>query len=122
MLASTVPLFHVGGLCSTLSVLLAGGTWIFPDGGSSSFDPEAVIKSVASPILAANTLVVVPAMLHSILQRVSDTDVYDSVRLLLIGGQSASPETLRQRTPRLSKCSHSTNLCMYRSCLLINIS
>jgi acyl-CoA synthetase (AMP-forming)/AMP-acid ligase II len=95
MFASTVPLFHVGGLCSTLSVLVAGGTWILPDGGSSSFDPETAIKSVSSPILAANTLVVVPTMLHSILQRVPDTDVYDSVRLLLVGGQSASPETLR---------------------------
>jgi len=95
MLASAVPLFHVGGLCSTLSVLSAGGTWILPDGGSSSFDPEAAIKSLDSPILAANTLVVVPAILHSIFRRVSDTDVYDSVRLLLVGGQSASPETLR---------------------------
>ena len=95
MLASTVPLFHVGGLSSTLSVFLAGGTWILPSSGSS-FDPTSVLKSVSSLLLPANTLVVVPAMLHSILQQASGTDSsYDSVRLLLIGGQSASPETLR---------------------------
>lgn len=96
MLASTVPLFHVGGLCSTLSVLLAGGTWVLPSSTlSSGFDPVSVLKSVSSPILPVNTLVVVPAMLHSIIEQVPIGCSYDSVRLLLIGGQSASPETLR---------------------------
>lgn len=98
MLASTVPLFHVGGLSSTLSVLLAGGTWILPSTltTGSGFDPSSALQSLSSPILPVNTLVVVPAMLHSILEQIpNDGCSYESVRLLLIGGQSASPETLR---------------------------
>jgi acyl-CoA synthetase (AMP-forming)/AMP-acid ligase II len=94
MLASTVPLFHVGGLSSTLAVLMAGGTWV---SGEHSFDPKSVLQSLGSNnTLPVNTLVVVPAMLHSLMQNTSPTDSYESVQLILIGGQSASPDTVRR--------------------------
>jgi acyl-CoA synthetase (AMP-forming)/AMP-acid ligase II len=96
MLASTVPLFHVGGLSSTLAVLLAGGTLVVPS-SPLGFNPISVFQSVTSKttLQSANTLVVVPAMLHSLLQHVSHHETYDSVKLLLIGGQSASPDTIQ---------------------------
>lgn len=92
MLASTVPLFHIGGLSSTIAVLMAGGTWVVPP----SADPKSVLQSLTSTRLSANTLVVVPAMLHSLLQHISENETYESVSLLLIGGQSASPDTIQR--------------------------
>jgi fatty-acyl-CoA synthase len=73
---------------------LAGGTLVVPS--SPGFDPISVLQSVTSKVTlkSANTLVVVPAMLHSLLQHVPEHETYGSVKLILIGGQSASPDTL----------------------------
>ena len=68
MLASTVPLFHVGGLSSCLSVMFSGGKLIFPDSKSRyGFDVNVVRSSLLNLHTPVNTLVVVPAMLVSIL-------------------------------------------------------
>lgn len=96
MLSTTVPLFHVGGLSSTLAVWLAGGTWVVPDDSASSgFDPSVVVDMVSHPQVPTNTLVVVPAMIHSLLRRLHNSkQVYPHVDLILIGGQSASKDML----------------------------
>ncbi|OEU22480.1 acetyl-CoA synthetase-like protein [Fragilariopsis cylindrus CCMP1102] len=86
MLATTVPLFHVGGLSSFISILLAKGRLIFPARGeytnrhssssSNSFQVQDISKSLQDTFFPANTLVV--------------------TRLILIGGQSASDKILQQ--------------------------
>lgn len=101
MLASTVPLFHIGGLSSCLAVLLAGGKLLFPS-SRLGFDVSLVQKSLTSPSTPANTLVVVPAMLASILHGNNCFQAYSAVRLILIGGQSAPAsmiKTLARRFP-----------------------
>ncbi len=100
MLASTVPLFHVGGFSSFLAVLLARGQLIFPEPGSSKFEVRHISKSLRDPYLPSNTLVVVPAMLSSFFdaedKRKNNREQFLKARLLLIGGQSASKEILRR--------------------------
>lgn len=93
MLASTVPLFHVGGLSSALAVLLAGGAWVFPPDNTNShgFDPNLAIQSISHQEMPSNTLVVVPAMLHVMFQKITSSEVFLDVELILLGGQSASP-------------------------------
>jgi acyl-CoA synthetase (AMP-forming)/AMP-acid ligase II len=96
MLSTTVPLFHVGGLSNTLAVWLAGGTWVVPDDSTSSgFDPNIVVEMISHPQVPTNTLVVVPAMIHSLLRSLHNKkQAYPHVDLILIGGQSASKEML----------------------------
>ncbi len=90
MLASTVPLFHIGGISSFLAVLFAGGTLILPGPCEARFDPQMTKVSLEHLIFPTNTLVVVPAMLVSLLAELDVSVVYPAVRLILIGGQSAS--------------------------------
>ncbi|GKZ00585.1 hypothetical protein MPSEU_001010700 [Mayamaea pseudoterrestris] len=99
LLASTVPFYHIGGLSSLLAVWLAGGTLVFPGQlQATSFRPEQVIQSVSmSEHAAPNTLVVVPAMLYTLQQKVDELQLkasFPSVRLVLIGGQAASKQSL----------------------------
>jgi acyl-CoA synthetase (AMP-forming)/AMP-acid ligase II len=99
MLASTVPLFHVGGLSSCLAVLFAGGKLLFPNTKSVGFDVTLVRRSLMNPCTPVNTLVVVPAMLVSILKDKQSLHKYPEVRLILIGGQSAP-------APMIAKLAH----------------
>ena len=107
LLGSTVPLFHVGGLTNWLAVWMAGGNIVLPSttttsttaGGGASFRPDSVWRSVESQ--ATNTLVVVPTMLFLLQQQQlrannnnSKTTTFPGVRLILMGGQSASPALL----------------------------
>jgi acyl-CoA synthetase (AMP-forming)/AMP-acid ligase II len=117
VLASNVPLFHVGGISSCLATLLVGGTLVFPVQVSSSssssspsaggFDVSIVQAALSHPIWPSNTLVVVPAMLVTFFafleqqhhqqqqqQHSPNRSIFPDVRLLLIGGQSASEKTL----------------------------
>jgi len=111
MVATTVPWFHVGGMSSAIAVMLAGGTLIFPSsvgisvegdggGGERKFRPEVIMKTLLPPppssfsssslessTMVANTLVVVPAMLHSMVQSAAHSS-FPNVRLILVGGQS----------------------------------
>mmetsp|Transcript_12556 Transcript_12556/g.26461 ORF Transcript_12556/g.26461 Transcript_12556/m.26461 type:complete len:646 (-) Transcript_12556:726-2663(-) len=101
MLATTVPLFHVGGLSSFLAVLLARGQLIFPvreGNNSSSFQVQDIPRSLLDSFIPANTLVVVPAMLVSFFasNNVRWQKQYLNTRLILIGGQSASTKTIQQ--------------------------
>ena len=134
MLATTVPLFHVGGLSSFIAVLLAGGALVWPPpprpplqqqtsasspltlpppppttkgkGKSNgvSFRVQDIISSIQHPLYPSNTLVVVPAMISSFFEEMTTTrkkgvaaasvddnnhSIFPSVRLLLLGGQSA---------------------------------
>jgi acyl-CoA synthetase (AMP-forming)/AMP-acid ligase II len=101
----TVPFFHIGGLSSIAAIIIAGGTMVFPvppsDGSSLLFDPQSVFRSMAPINISSqykdrhcfgNTLVVVPAMLHSLLDTIDGERVrcYPYVQLVLIGGQSSS--------------------------------
>ena len=108
VVATTVPWFHVGGISSALAVVLGGGCLVFPSDeenqiGSATarrkgFQPDVVLRSLqpkegaASASLAANTLVVVPAMLHAMfeLQQKQQQKFRPNhnVRLILVGGQS----------------------------------
>ena len=103
MLASTVPLFHVGGFSSFLAVLLARGQLIFPERegrSSSKFQVQDISKSLRDPFLPSNTLVVVPAMLSAFFDAEDKMELkrnrFLNARLLLIGGQPASQEMLQQ--------------------------
>lgn len=96
MLASTVPLFHVGGISSCLAVLFAGGTLVFPPRSEPHFDPGVVKSTLETQILPTNTLVMVPAMLVALLAEMKTTSVYPFVRLILIGGQSASKHMINR--------------------------
>ena len=91
-LLATVPFFHVGGLSSALAVWLTGGTIVMPH--AKGFDASYVVETITSQV--TNTLVVVPAMLHAILQHLdhhqpTKTYSFSTIDLILIGGQSASP-------------------------------
>jgi acyl-activating enzyme 14 len=99
MLATTVPLFHVGGISSCLAVVLAGGHLIFPNTTTTTntgFDAGLVWQSLSFPQTPVNTLVVVPAMLVAIFAHHTFSKVYANVRLILIGGQSATKTTVDQ--------------------------
>lgn len=125
MLATTVPLFHVGGLSSFIAVLLAKGKLIFPvrdgdyssnintrpmftktNGKSSGFQVQDIPRSLRDIFLQANTLVVVPAMLVSFFSYLlvgsnnfhqqPSRYQFPKVRLILIGGQSISQMILQQ--------------------------
>mmetsp|Transcript_33468 Transcript_33468/g.69678 ORF Transcript_33468/g.69678 Transcript_33468/m.69678 type:complete len:501 (-) Transcript_33468:1560-3062(-) len=104
MLASTLPFFHVGGLTSVLAIWLAGGTVLLRAKQYQGFDAKFVLQSLKTPASSSsscNTLVVVPAMVHA-LQKIAPS-VFPHVRLVLIGGQSASPsmlEFLHRHFPR----------------------
>lgn len=87
---NAAPMFHVGGLNSALAVMMAGGTHIFLD----KFDGSAAVKAIKH--YKINTLVVVPAMLHAILQAIPERETLDSVTAVLVGGQSMSKELKRQ--------------------------
>lgn len=102
MLASTVPLFHVGGINSAFAVMLAGGCLVFPKQSNFSFDPRLVLESIPLNEVdgyhtgCVDTLVLVPAMVHAILKEVQSGNVFNGVRLLLVGGQNLSIEQLKQ--------------------------
>jgi len=110
MVATTVPFFHVGGMSSALAVIMAGGTLTFPatepawqnntcapqrSPTSISFQPNCILGALYSDQASANTLVVVPAMVHSLISAAA-AKVYRNVRLLLVGGQSLSESQLAQ--------------------------
>lgn len=96
MLASTVSLFHIGGISSCLAVLLGGGTLVFPDPSESRFDPNSTKIALEYPVFPINTLVVVPAMLTTLCNKLDEKATYQAVRLILIGGQSVSPPMIRR--------------------------
>ena len=106
MLAS-VPLFHIGGVSSALALIMAGGRLIFTPKSLSSATGLEQLRFRADLTMTymkqgqVNTLVVVPAMLHSLLPRGNDsTDlVYPLVKMILVGGQSLSiSQTKRAQT------------------------
>jgi acyl-CoA synthetase (AMP-forming)/AMP-acid ligase II len=97
MLATTVPLFHIRELSSSLAVVLAGGHLIFPNTTTTTrFDAGHVWQSLSFPHTPVNVLVVVPAMLVTLFGNHTFSKAYANVRLLLIGGQSATRTTVEQ--------------------------
>eukprot|EP00804_Cyclotella_cryptica_P000746 CCRYP_001015-RB/>CCRYP_001015-RB protein AED:0.04 eAED:0.04 QI:0/0.66/0.5/1/0/0/4/2183/650 len=101
-----------GGLSSLLAVILGGGRLAFPshtfDGlNRKGFQPEMVLESLkarlTSEATGVNTLVVVPAMLHSIfevIERNHTSQIFPYVRLVLVGGQSIGNGRLYKQTRR----------------------
>lgn len=120
MVATTVPWFHVGGVSSAFGVLMGRGCLVFPRGIWKGFKPENVIRALLPSSTSssntvncgyrvshdgADTLVVVPAMLHAIFElmatRPNDSvQSYPNVRLILVGGQSIGSGRLLQQTRR----------------------
>ncbi len=118
MLATTVPFFHVGGVSSALAIVMCGGMLIFPSASSSGpaqgFNPQLILRSMYKQRMSStrnltksfgmNTLVIVPAMLHSIFTEIeskcntspSNQNNYEGVRLLLVGGQSITIPQLQK--------------------------
>ncbi|KAL7528945.1 hypothetical protein ACHAWF_002777, partial [Thalassiosira exigua] len=111
MVATTVPWFHVGGMSSALAVIMAGGRMTFPAGKGRGFDPGPVLRSMTPDSSkdvtgAANTLVVVPAMLHSLAAHVARNRrrcprSFPQVKLVLVGGQSLGSGWLYHAARRL---------------------
>jgi acyl-CoA synthetase (AMP-forming)/AMP-acid ligase II len=109
--ANLPPFFHVGGLSSILAVWMARGTLVFcqPPPSFSRTNPSTTAMDGSSWTLWqslpwVNTLVVVPAMLHILQQQIYNNNhshnrhqgpsihpPFPHMRLILIGGQSASP-------------------------------
>jgi acyl-CoA synthetase (AMP-forming)/AMP-acid ligase II len=110
-MGNCVPFFHVWGLSSALAVMAIGGTLVFPanNGKESSvgFDPKQLLQSmrqidgdgcenngkrIEERKDIYNTLVVVPAMVHSLwyeYQSLQKQNIsYPYVQLLLVGGQN----------------------------------
>lgn len=112
VVATTVPWFHVGGISSAMAVVLGGGCLVFSSDdeiGSSTvqrkgFQPNVVLQSLqlrdSDESIDANTLVVVPAMLHAMFQLQQDQQQQylpnDNVRLILVGGQSIGDKLYQQ--------------------------
>lgn len=117
MVATTVPFFHVGGISSALAIVMAGGTLTFPAAKpgcrdnttlttptpqrfstSKTFEPDKILGALNDDRASSNTLVVVPAMVHSLLVAAKEgrcnSTTFPSVRLLLVGGQSLSESQL----------------------------
>ena len=97
VLGTTVGFFHVGGLSSILATWLAGGMVVLPSRlqrSNTSFDPQAVERSVRHERLPTTTLVVVPTMVHSLMECMDTTNIYPRMRLILVGGQSASEDMI----------------------------
>jgi acyl-CoA synthetase (AMP-forming)/AMP-acid ligase II len=104
LLADALPLFHVGGLSSWLAVWMAGGalvttlsTSISYQHSQQSFSPVRVCTSLQHDTEPVNTLVVVPAMVHTLKEYYNDSVTakfkritFPNVDLILVGGQSLS--------------------------------
>ena len=116
MVATTVPWHHVGGMSSALAIILGGGTLVFPPTDTKYgtvkkvFQPEKILQSMqpssTAKVVAANTLVVVPAMLHSIAEYTQNhhshqPKVFPNVKLVLVGGQSIGNGKLYKQTRQL---------------------
>ena len=100
------PLFHIGGISSILGTILVGGCLIFPYSTKPTFDAKTVLSCISHPFRKncvsstsnfikitneyVNTLVVVPAMLHSLMEenQKHQNIAYPSIKLILVGGQS----------------------------------
>ena len=95
MLASTVPLYHIGGISSCISVLFVGGSLIFSD-AEPRFDPRRTMLSLTHHMMPTNILVVVPAMLTALLKELDPSMTFPHVELVLIGGQSAPKRMIDQ--------------------------
>jgi len=95
---NAAPLCHVGGLSSAHAVLSAGGRHLFPARGR--FEAPAALRELRG--LGANSLILVPTMLHDLLA-VAGGDALRGVRRLLLGG-GATPPALVARAARLFPC------------------
>ena len=140
MLATTVPFFHVAGINSAFAIMMVGGCLVFPKTQKQrtiGFDAKLALDSIidskqyenshsfvgtnkndidATAVTinnnnGVNTLVIVPAMLHAIINEVrnqlktsaeskaetaTNMKCYENVRLLLVGGQSITEPQLEQ--------------------------
>jgi acyl-CoA synthetase (AMP-forming)/AMP-acid ligase II len=105
LLATTLPFYHIGGISSIVATWLAGGCIVLDDNKTVTtpvikFDPTRTMTLLRRH--AVNALVVVPAMLHalqhemveSIATASSTRRPFHEVKLVLIGGQSASDAQL----------------------------
>jgi len=113
-LNSSPPFYHVGGLSSVLTILMSGGTFICDRSGASGFSPARLINRIRED--RVNTLVVVPAMLHSMIHHlhhytdkqemmkqtikhaVPAAPKYPQVKLILVGGQALALSMMRECT------------------------
>jgi fatty-acyl-CoA synthase len=77
---------------------MAGGVLVLSTKPRPSFDPCQVLRTLSvETLFATNALVVVPTMLYNLeqfLKQGNRSCVFDSVRLILIGGQSISKDGL----------------------------
>ena len=95
MMAST-SFFHIGGLSSSLAILIAGGRLVFFPNSSFRmqgveqlrFRADVVRKYLREGII--NILVVVPTMVHLLLEKHFCNEIYPITKLVLVGGQNLS--------------------------------
>ena len=107
VLASVTPLFHIGGLSSSLAVIMASGQLVFfPRSTQLVGKDQLKFRDKLSHLFikerVVNTLVLVPAMLY-ILLSAEVTPTYPNIRMILVGGQSMDDrlkELCRHSFPR----------------------
>jgi acyl-CoA synthetase (AMP-forming)/AMP-acid ligase II len=86
---NVAPLCHVGGFNSALACSLAGGRHVFL---SYKFNPDAAMAAIEAA--SVSLLVLVPAMLHMMLESFIKDRPLETVRTILVGGQSMSDSLL----------------------------
>eukprot|EP00968_Pinguiococcus_pyrenoidosus_P000614 scaffold34_cov260-Pinguiococcus_pyrenoidosus.AAC.40 len=94
---SVVPLFHIGGISTSLAVTMMGGTHVFSPPNSKSARSRPLKSPLLYPLvdslarIAVNTLVVVPTMLHMVTSELTRMGRrLPNIRLVLVGGGSLS--------------------------------
>ena len=93
---ATTSFFHIGGLSSSLAMIISGGKLVFfptisfqrSSQDQLKFHPDLVRKYLRQGLV--DMLVVVPAMLHVLLDDNGIDLVYPKTKLVLVGGQSLS--------------------------------
>ncbi len=83
-----LPLYHVGGLAIVMRSALYGRTVVLHE----RFDPHAVLRSIERDRPSALSLV--PTMLVRLLDTSGPARFPDSLRLVLLGGGSITPELI----------------------------
>ncbi len=90
----TLPLYHIGGLSILFRSALYGSAVVLPVFPEDRFDQEALWERLHADRVTLVSLV--PTMLYRLLQAHPAAEEWPaSLRLILLGGAAAPPETLR---------------------------
>ncbi len=89
----TLPLYHIGGLSILFRSALYGSAVVLPRFPADRFEAETLWQRLHADRVTLVSLV--PTMLYRLLQAHPAADWPASLRLILLGGAAAPPETLQ---------------------------